>query len=168
MIDHIGFPVSDYARSKALYLKALAPLDYTLVMEVTRSRPVTIPPLALAPTASLISGSAARADWTSRCTSRSWQRIAPPLTPFTKPPSPPAGATMARPGSARIIIRTITARSCSIPTATTSKPFATRRRNRFPPVRLSPWEGTTRHRRRCRSRSRNPEGAPGDRTVFGS
>ena len=36
MIDHIGFPVSDYARSKAFYLKALAPLDYGLVMEVTR------------------------------------------------------------------------------------------------------------------------------------
>jgi catechol 2,3-dioxygenase-like lactoylglutathione lyase family enzyme len=34
MIDHIGFPVSDYARSKAFYLKALAPLDYSLVMEV--------------------------------------------------------------------------------------------------------------------------------------
>ena len=34
MIDHIGFPVSDYARSKAFYLKALAPLGYALVMEV--------------------------------------------------------------------------------------------------------------------------------------
>jgi catechol 2,3-dioxygenase-like lactoylglutathione lyase family enzyme len=33
MIDHIGFPVSDYARAKAFYLKALAPLGYTLVME---------------------------------------------------------------------------------------------------------------------------------------
>ena len=44
----------------------------------------------------------------------------------------PAGATMARPEFARIIIRTITARSCSIPTATTSKPFATRRRNALP------------------------------------
>jgi catechol 2,3-dioxygenase-like lactoylglutathione lyase family enzyme len=38
MIDHIGFPVSDYQRSKAFYLKALAPLDYTLVMEVTQER----------------------------------------------------------------------------------------------------------------------------------
>ena len=38
MIDHIGFPVSDYARSKAFYLKALAPLDYTLVMEVTQEQ----------------------------------------------------------------------------------------------------------------------------------
>jgi catechol 2,3-dioxygenase-like lactoylglutathione lyase family enzyme len=34
MIDHIGFPVSDYAKSKSFYLKALAPLGYSLVMEV--------------------------------------------------------------------------------------------------------------------------------------
>jgi catechol 2,3-dioxygenase-like lactoylglutathione lyase family enzyme len=34
MIDHIGFPVSDYARSMAFYTKALAPLGYSLVMEV--------------------------------------------------------------------------------------------------------------------------------------
>lgn len=33
MIDHIGFPVSDYARAKAFYAKALAPLGYTLIME---------------------------------------------------------------------------------------------------------------------------------------
>ena len=35
MIDHIGFSVSDYARAKTFYEKALAPLGYTLVMEVT-------------------------------------------------------------------------------------------------------------------------------------
>jgi catechol 2,3-dioxygenase-like lactoylglutathione lyase family enzyme len=34
MIDHIGFPVSDYARAKAFYTKVLAPLGYSLVMEV--------------------------------------------------------------------------------------------------------------------------------------
>jgi catechol 2,3-dioxygenase-like lactoylglutathione lyase family enzyme len=34
MIDHVGFPVSDYARSKAFYSQALAPLGYTLIMEV--------------------------------------------------------------------------------------------------------------------------------------
>jgi catechol 2,3-dioxygenase-like lactoylglutathione lyase family enzyme len=33
MIDHVGFPVSDYARSKAFYAKALAPLGYTLIKE---------------------------------------------------------------------------------------------------------------------------------------
>ena len=38
MIDHVGFPVSDYERAKAFYLKALAPLDYTLVMEVTQEQ----------------------------------------------------------------------------------------------------------------------------------
>lgn len=34
MLDHAGFPVSDYARSKAFYLQALAPLGYVLIMEV--------------------------------------------------------------------------------------------------------------------------------------
>jgi len=38
MIDHVGFPVSDYERSKTFYLKALAPLDYILVMEVTQEQ----------------------------------------------------------------------------------------------------------------------------------
>ncbi len=33
MIDHIGFPVADLARSKAFYLQALAPLGYSIVME---------------------------------------------------------------------------------------------------------------------------------------
>ena len=35
MIDHIGFSVSDYARSKTFYESALGPLGYTLVLEVT-------------------------------------------------------------------------------------------------------------------------------------
>lgn len=35
MIDHMGFSVSDYERAKAFYAKALAPLGYSLVMEVT-------------------------------------------------------------------------------------------------------------------------------------
>jgi catechol 2,3-dioxygenase-like lactoylglutathione lyase family enzyme len=34
MIDHIGFPVTDYGRSKAFYSNALGPLGYVLVMEV--------------------------------------------------------------------------------------------------------------------------------------
>ena len=37
MIDHVGFPVSDYARSKAFYEKALAPLGYTVIMEVQQN-----------------------------------------------------------------------------------------------------------------------------------
>jgi len=33
MIDHIGFPVSDYGRAKAFYLQALAPLGYSIFRE---------------------------------------------------------------------------------------------------------------------------------------
>jgi catechol 2,3-dioxygenase-like lactoylglutathione lyase family enzyme len=35
MIDHLGLSVSDYERAKAFYAKALAPLGYGLIMEVT-------------------------------------------------------------------------------------------------------------------------------------
>ena len=38
MIDHLGFPVSDYERAKAFYAKALAPLGYSLIMEVTQEQ----------------------------------------------------------------------------------------------------------------------------------
>jgi catechol 2,3-dioxygenase-like lactoylglutathione lyase family enzyme len=37
MIDHVGFPVSDYARSKAFYEQALTPLGYGLIMEVDQT-----------------------------------------------------------------------------------------------------------------------------------
>jgi catechol 2,3-dioxygenase-like lactoylglutathione lyase family enzyme len=35
MIDHIGMPVSDIARSTEFYLKAFAPLGISIVMEVS-------------------------------------------------------------------------------------------------------------------------------------
>jgi catechol 2,3-dioxygenase-like lactoylglutathione lyase family enzyme len=35
MLDHIGFSVSDYPRSKAFFEKALAPLGIAVIMEVT-------------------------------------------------------------------------------------------------------------------------------------
>lgn len=35
MLDHVGLPVSDFARSKAFYTAVFAPLGYGLVMEVT-------------------------------------------------------------------------------------------------------------------------------------
>ena len=35
MIDHIGFGVSDYEKSKAFYDKALAPLGIAMIMEVS-------------------------------------------------------------------------------------------------------------------------------------
>lgn len=38
MIDHLGISVSDYERAKAFYAKALAPLGYGLIMEVTAAQ----------------------------------------------------------------------------------------------------------------------------------
>lgn len=38
MIDHVGYPVRDFAASKAFFLQALAPLGYGLVMEVTEEQ----------------------------------------------------------------------------------------------------------------------------------
>jgi predicted lactoylglutathione lyase len=35
MIDHLGMPVSDLARSAAFYLKALAPLGISIIMQVS-------------------------------------------------------------------------------------------------------------------------------------
>src|SRR4051812_49882469 len=37
MLDHVGFAVTDYRRSKAFYEKALAPLGFTLLMEFSAS-----------------------------------------------------------------------------------------------------------------------------------
>jgi catechol 2,3-dioxygenase-like lactoylglutathione lyase family enzyme len=37
MLDHIGFAVADYKRSKAFYEKALAPLGFTLLMEFSEA-----------------------------------------------------------------------------------------------------------------------------------
>ena len=36
MIDHLGVVVADYEKSRDFYLKALGPLGYTLVMELSR------------------------------------------------------------------------------------------------------------------------------------
>jgi catechol 2,3-dioxygenase-like lactoylglutathione lyase family enzyme len=38
MLDHIGFPVSDYERAKRFYQAALAPLGITLLFEVTAAQ----------------------------------------------------------------------------------------------------------------------------------
>jgi catechol 2,3-dioxygenase-like lactoylglutathione lyase family enzyme len=38
MLDHVGFPVSDFARAKAFYAAALAPLGYAVMMEITNEQ----------------------------------------------------------------------------------------------------------------------------------
>ena len=153
MIDHIGFPVSDYERSRAFYLKALAPLDYSLVMEVRQERP----------------GQEAAAGFGANGKPDFWiageggldkplhvaiaAKDRATVDAFYQAAMAQADVTMARPGSARSIIRIITARSCSIPTAITSKPSAMHRRNRLLPVPSARLAGTLCPRGCCRSRS---------------
>jgi len=43
MIDHYTLLVSDYERSKAFYLKALEPLGYGLVIQITREQMPDLP-----------------------------------------------------------------------------------------------------------------------------
>ena len=38
MIDHIGFPVADYGRSRAFYVAAFAPLGFGPVMDVSKEQ----------------------------------------------------------------------------------------------------------------------------------
>jgi len=38
MIDHIGFAVADFSRSRDFYVKVLAPLGFVPVMDVTREQ----------------------------------------------------------------------------------------------------------------------------------
>ena len=127
MIDHIGFPVSDYQRAKDFYLKALAPVDYTLVMEVTQQN-------GHDPAAGF--GANGKPDFwiggeggldkplhvaivaKDRATVDAFYQAA--IAAGARDNGPP--------GIPRIIIPTITARSCSIRTATTSRRSATGRR----------------------------------------
>jgi catechol 2,3-dioxygenase-like lactoylglutathione lyase family enzyme len=43
LIDHISIHVADYDESKAFYLRALEPLGYALVMELSREQIPTLP-----------------------------------------------------------------------------------------------------------------------------
>jgi hypothetical protein len=124
MIDHLGITVADFDASKAFYDKAMAPLGaallYMVPLEYTggakvggygRDRPVFW----------LSSGKDKPKD---HSTSPSRRAAAPRSMPSMPPHLPPAARTMAGRACARTIIRTITAPSSSIPTATMSRPSA--------------------------------------------
>jgi catechol 2,3-dioxygenase-like lactoylglutathione lyase family enzyme len=128
MIDHIGFPVSDYERAKAFYLRALAPLGYSIVMEMSGDiNPGGHPAAGF--------GEGGKPDFwiggegglDKRFISRSSPRRARQSMRSTRQRWKLARATTARRDFARTIMRTITARSCSIPTATISRPCAIHR-----------------------------------------
>ena len=105
MIDHISLPVSDYARSRAFYDKALGALGYKVAMEITDSPdyvaagygPAELPE----PAFWIGAGARARTRRRSRptaSTSPSRRPAAPLSTRFTPRRWPPAAATTARPG----------------------------------------------------------------------
>jgi catechol 2,3-dioxygenase-like lactoylglutathione lyase family enzyme len=109
MLDHTGFPVSDYAQSKAFYLQALAPLGYALIMEVQQHENDH-------PAAGF--GANGKPDlWIGG--EGGLQR---PIHIAI------AAQDRAHRDCGRITIRTITRPSCSILTATISRPCVTRRR----------------------------------------
>jgi catechol 2,3-dioxygenase-like lactoylglutathione lyase family enzyme len=115
MIDHLGFPVSDYDRSKAFYGAALAPLGYALIMETETGHPA----VGFGRNGKPDFWIGGEAGSMAACMSPSRRPTAPRSTNSTKPRSPPAARTMALPACGLIITRTITAPSCSIRTATT-------------------------------------------------
>ena len=130
MIDHIGFPVSDYERSKAFYLKALAPLDYSLVMEVTQEQHGHDPAAGFGANGKpdFWIGGEGGLDKPLHVAIVAKDRAT--VDAFYKAAMAAGGRDNGAPGIARITTRIITARSCSIPTATISKPSATRRPDR--------------------------------------
>jgi len=116
MLDHAGFPVSDYKRSKAFYEKALAPLGYVLVMEVQQDQ-----------------NDAPAAGFGANGKPNFWiggeGGLNKPIhIAITARQSQPAARITARRDCARIITQTTTVRSYSTPTAIISKRCATHRR----------------------------------------
>jgi len=134
MIDHMSLPVSDYARSKAFYLKALAPLGYGIAMEV--------PPQQ--------SGGESYVGFGNDRKPYFW--LAPSEGPqshihvafvakdraavdaFYRAALAAGGKAMVGRACGHTITRTTTAPSCSTRMVTTSRPSATCRREAFAPL----------------------------------
>ena len=127
MLDHAGFPVSDYKRSKAFYEKALAPLGYVLVMEVQQDQN-DAPAAGFGANGKPNFWIGGEGGLNKPSTSRSRRGIARQWMHSTARQSQPAARITARRDCARIITQTTTVRSYSTPTAIISKRCATHRR----------------------------------------
>src|SRR3954462_2025311 len=132
MIDHVGINVSDYERSKAFYVEALAPVGYELGIEregraagfVEQTELGRKPSFWLEATRTPVTenGHISFGPPTGRRSTHSTPRRWPPAEP-----------TMARQASGRSTTRTTTAPSSATPTATTSRRYVT-----APPARRVP------------------------------
>jgi hypothetical protein len=117
MIDHMGMHVRDVARSTEFYLKALAPLGYGIVMQVSAEETGGSPAVG--------SGAGQKPSfWIEQGEPASGQmhvalsrRPAPRSMPFTLRRSRLAAPTMVHRDSGPNITPIITGRSSSIPTA---------------------------------------------------
>src|SRR5437763_13176929 len=115
MFDHIGLRVKDLDASVRFYTAALGPLGYEAAAQDESS------------VAFGAKGTYTLWLYADAKLAHSLVHLASPRlttrrsTRFTAPGSRRAAATTAHPGSARTTARTITPRSCSIPTGITSK-----------------------------------------------
>jgi hypothetical protein len=125
MLYHIGFPVSDYERAKAFYMAALAPLGYTLIMEVGADKTESAAPAAGF-------GANGKADfWIGgeggvnrplhvAIAAKDWATV-DAFYASMRPRSPRAAATTELPDCVRTITRITMAHSSSTRTGTTSR-----------------------------------------------
>jgi hypothetical protein len=133
MIDHLGISVGSIARATEFYLKALAPLGYGIVMEVSAEETGHGAAIAFGapggqPTSKAAnhpSGSVRARRRAGPCMSPSWLQAVPPSMFSIMPRSGRGASTTGRRGSGPNTTPPITPPSCSIPTATISKPYAT-------------------------------------------
>jgi hypothetical protein len=116
MLDHAGSAVSDYESSKSFYEKALAPLGITLVAEPSgQAAGFGTDELAFFWIEAQGQPARGRLHVAFVLTT---EKASISSTPRRSKQAQP---TTARPGSARSITRTTTARTSSTPTATTSR-----------------------------------------------
>ena len=126
MIDHVGIPVSDIARSTEFYLKALEPLGISIVMEVSAEQ--TGHGAAVGFGANFkpffwIGGAGGLAVGHVHVAFAAPSRAA--VDAFYRAAITAAARTTASRACVRIITRTTTVPSCSISTATISRRYAT-------------------------------------------
>ena len=133
MIDHLGISVGSIARATEFYLKALAPLGYGIVMEVSAEETGHGAAIAFgAPGHAADFQSGKPSFWSVRarrragpCMSPSWLQAVPPSMFSIMPRSRQGALTTGRQVSGPNTTPPITPPSCSILTATISKPYAT-------------------------------------------
>lgn len=138
MIDHLGIPVSDISRATEFYLKALAPLGYGLVMEVSAVETGNGAAVGFGPPGrdadfqsgkpSFWIGEGERLGGHVHVAFVALSRAG--VDAFYRAALDAGARTMARQGFAHTIMPTTTPPSCWTPTATTSRPCATRHNRR--------------------------------------